>query len=55
MARAFTIEPLDASFGARVTGLRLAALEPSAWDELYEAWLQYALLIFPGQRLGRAD
>ena len=55
MARAFTIEPLDASFGARVTGLTLAALEPATWDELYEAWLQYALLIFPGQHLGRAD
>lgn len=55
MVRAFKIEPLDASFGARVTGLKLAGLEPAVWDELYEAWLEYALLIFPGQHLGRAD
>ncbi len=55
MAAAFRIEPLDATFGAVVTGLRIAALEESAWRELYSAWLEYALLIFPGQDLTREE
>jgi alpha-ketoglutarate-dependent taurine dioxygenase len=52
---AFDIEPLDATFGAVVTGVKLAALGDAAWRELYAAWLQYALLIFPGQHLGRDE
>jgi alpha-ketoglutarate-dependent taurine dioxygenase len=55
VARAFEIHPLDASFGAIVTRLKLAALDDAAWRELYAAWLEYALLIFPGQHLARAE
>ena len=47
----FEIEPLEASFGARVTGLRLTALGESGFAQLYDAWLEYALLLFPGQHL----
>ena len=47
----FEIEPLEASFGARVTGLRLTALGESAFAQLYDAWLEYALLLFPRQHL----
>jgi alpha-ketoglutarate-dependent taurine dioxygenase len=53
VAREFDIEPLDATFGAVVTGVKLAALDETAWRDLYAAWLEYALLIFPGQHLSR--
>ncbi|HTP77443.1 MAG TPA: TauD/TfdA family dioxygenase [Rhizomicrobium sp.] len=47
------IQPLPASFGARVGGVALAALDEPAWRALYDAWLRYALLIFPEQHLSR--
>ena len=50
---AFDIQPLDATFGAVVTGVKLAAIDDAAWQDLYAAWLEYALLIFPGQHLSR--
>ncbi len=49
----FDIRPLDASFGAVVTGLRLAELDDAAFAALYATWLEHALLIFPGQHLDR--
>jgi alpha-ketoglutarate-dependent taurine dioxygenase len=55
VARGFEIRPLDATFGALVTGLKLAALDEATWHELYAAWLEYALLIFPGQHLSRDE
>jgi alpha-ketoglutarate-dependent taurine dioxygenase len=48
VARAFDIKPLDATFGAVVTGIKLAALDDATW-------LEYALLIFPGQHLSRDE
>jgi alpha-ketoglutarate-dependent taurine dioxygenase len=45
------VEPLDASFGAVVTGLELARMDEEAFAELNEIWLEYALLIFPDQHL----
>jgi alpha-ketoglutarate-dependent taurine dioxygenase len=51
----FDIRPLDASFGAVVTGLKLAELDEAAFAELYRTWLDYALLIFPGQHLARDE
>ncbi len=51
----FDIRPLDASFGAVVTGLKLAELNEAAFSELYRTWLDYALLIFPGQHLARDE
>ena len=53
MARAFDIEPLDATFGAVVTGVKVAALDDATWHDLHATWLQYALLIFPDQHLSR--
>lgn len=55
MARAFDIEPLDATFGAKITGIRLVALDDDAWRDLRDAWLQYALLVFPAQFLTRGE
>ena len=53
MAQSLRIEPLDATFGAVVSGLSLAALTDAQWQAVHEAWLRYALLIFPDQHLGR--
>jgi alpha-ketoglutarate-dependent taurine dioxygenase len=49
----FHVEPLDATFGAVVTGLKLAELDEPAFQALYRTWLDYALLVFPGQHLTR--
>ncbi len=48
-----TFEPLDACFGASVTGVELATLSDEDFDELYSRWLEYGLLVFPGQHLSR--
>lgn len=53
MARAFDITPLDATFGAVVTGVKLADLDDAGWRDLHAAWLEYALLVFPDQHLAR--
>ena len=49
------VEALDATFGAVVRGVELAALEAGVFERLHELWLEYALLIFPGQHLSHAD
>jgi alpha-ketoglutarate-dependent taurine dioxygenase len=51
----FAVKPLDASFGAVVTGVKLAHIDDAAFERLYDAWLQYALLVFPGQHLSNAE
>jgi len=55
MAHPFDIQPLDASFGAIVTGLKLATIDDAAWNDLYRTWLEYALLIFPDQHLTKEE
>jgi len=45
----------NASFGATVTGLRLADLDDAGFAALHSAWLQHALLVFPGQFLTNAE
>jgi len=49
----FRIEPLDASFGAAVRGVRLGELDDEAFSELYDLWLEYGLLVCPEQHLSR--
>ena len=44
------ITPLPACFGATVTGIALAELDDDGFDRLYH-WLNYGLLVFPGQHL----
>ncbi len=46
-----TVEPIDATFGAVITGLRLADLDDAGWADIHALWLEYALLVFPGQFL----
>jgi len=55
VADQFEVRPLDATFGAVVTGLKLAAIDDATWRELHAAWLEYALLIFPDQFLSRDE
>jgi alpha-ketoglutarate-dependent taurine dioxygenase len=54
-AESFAIKPLDATFGAVVTGLNLSQLDAAAFSRLYDMWLEYALLIFPDQHLGNEE
>jgi alpha-ketoglutarate-dependent taurine dioxygenase len=50
-ATTLDIEPLDATFGAVVRGVEVRSLDDATWEALHAAWLDYALLIFPGQFL----
>jgi alpha-ketoglutarate-dependent taurine dioxygenase len=54
-AKAFEVRPLDATFGAVVTGPKLAALDEDAFARLYDTWLEFALLIFPDQHLTKEE
>jgi alpha-ketoglutarate-dependent taurine dioxygenase len=47
----FQVDPLDATFGAVVTRVKLAELDEATANKLYELWLEYALLVFPDQHL----
>ena len=50
------IEPIEgATFGATVTDVDLRTLDDETWAALHAAWLEYALLIFPGQFLDRDE
>lgn len=52
----FQTEALAGStFGAVITGLSLATIDDRAFGDLYRTWLDYALLIFPGQHLTRGE
>ena len=47
----FTVEPIQASFGARIYGVRLASISDEVFGDLYQAWLEYGLLIFEDENL----
>ena len=51
----FEVNPLDATFGARVTNIKLSSLDDDAFRQLYDTWLEYALLVFPGQFLDKDE
>ena len=51
----FSLEPLPTTFGAVVRGVRLAELDDATFAKLYDAWLEYALLVFPGQHLSKDE
>ncbi len=54
LASTLKLEPLDRSFGAVVHGVNLAALDGDEVRAIQEAWIEYGLLIFPGQFLSRS-
>ena len=49
------IEPVEATFGAVVRGVDLRSIDGCTFDAIHEAWLEHALLIFPGQHLSRDE
>ncbi len=50
------IEPLaDTTFGAVVTNVRLAELDDKTWQTLHAAFLEFGLLVFPGQHLSNEE
>jgi len=46
-----TLTPIDATLGAVVTGIDVANITDEAWAEIHAAFLQYGVLVFPGQNL----
>jgi alpha-ketoglutarate-dependent taurine dioxygenase len=52
----FEVTPIvEATFGARVTGLKLTDVDEATFADLYQTWLEYALLIFPDQHLSNDE
>jgi len=50
------VTPLDAPTGARVTGVDLGqALDDAIFDAIHRAWLDYQVLVFPGQSMTEQD
>jgi alpha-ketoglutarate-dependent taurine dioxygenase len=49
------VRPLDACFGATVTDIDLRRLDEATWQLVRDAWIEYALLIFPGQFLTKDE
>jgi alpha-ketoglutarate-dependent taurine dioxygenase len=47
------ISPLNKTFGAVVTNVRLDDLDAQVFKQIYDAWLEHALLIFPQQHLDK--
>ena len=47
----FNVEKLDRSFGAKVFDITLNKITEIEMQQLYELWLECALLIFPAQNL----
>ena len=45
------VEPIDATLGARVTGVDLSSLDEATFDALYALLLEYGVLVFPAQHL----
>jgi alpha-ketoglutarate-dependent taurine dioxygenase len=50
-----TVTPVDATLGAIVTDVDLANLDDAAWKAVERAFLERAVLIFPGQHLFAED
>lgn len=50
-----TIQPTDATLGAVITGIELAALNDASWHEIEAAFHEYAVLIFPRQHLSHEE
>ena len=49
------IQPMSSTLGAFVSDVHLAELDEPGFEQIHQAWLEYALLIFPGQFLSKAE
>ena len=46
-----TVTPIDATLGAVVTDVKLGELDDAIWEEIHAAFLEYGMLVFPGQHM----
>ncbi len=49
------LDPIDATLGAVVADVDLSSLDDVDWSAIESAFVEFALLIFPGQHLSEAD
>lgn len=49
------IMPIDASFGAVITDIKLATMDEAEWHAIEDAFHEYAALVFPNQRLNEEE
>ncbi len=49
------IEPSGATIGAVARGVRITELDDVTWGDLYARWLEYSVLVIPGQFLTRDE
>jgi len=50
------VAPLqDTTFGARVLDVDVRELDRESFEEIYDAWIEYGLLIFPDQYLSKPE
>ena len=52
---AMQVEKLDATLGAKVTGVALGSISDEGFDQIYDLWLEHALLVFPSQHLTKDE
>ncbi len=51
-----TVEPISDAIGARITGIDLREeMDDAAFQTVHQAWMDYQVLVFPGQELGEGD
>lgn len=55
MGDTLNLTPLDATFGATVDGVVIRSIDDSTFQAVYDAWIEYGLLIFPDQHLTRDE
>jgi alpha-ketoglutarate-dependent taurine dioxygenase len=55
VASTLDIAPLDSTFGAVIGGVSLRSLDDAMFRSLRDLWVEFALLIFPGQFLTREE
>ena len=50
------VEPISDAIGARISGIDLRTeMDDAAYQTVHRAWLDYQVLVFPGQELGEED
>lgn len=50
-----SVTPIDATLGAVVTDVCLGELDDTTWEAVHAAFLEYGVLVFPGQHLNDAQ
>jgi alpha-ketoglutarate-dependent taurine dioxygenase len=50
-----TITPIDASFGAVITDVKLASMSDAEWKVIEDAFHEYGALVFPAQHLSAEE